>query len=135
MPSVVVLCPNVRDRLNLADERIMDRFAIRFAGEPIGPGFDPLGFVEHIARFGTDAGGVMGSSDATGHLAAVLAERLKARRPPHRPADVLPRVWFQTVLVADWFGGKAKGRVVPFIDHQYVSIAHAEPVVDGSLRL
>jgi len=76
IPSVLVLCPGRRDRLNLADERIMERFAVQLAGEPIAPGFDPRGFVEHIARFGSAVDGVMGSSDATGHLAAVLAERL-----------------------------------------------------------
>ena len=76
IPSVLVLCPGRRDRLNLADERIMERFAVRLAGEPIAFGFDPAGFVEHIARFGSAVDGVMGSSDATGHLAAVLAERL-----------------------------------------------------------
>ena len=52
IPSVLVLCPGRRDRLNLADERIMERFAVRLAGEPIGPGFDPAAFVEHMARFG-----------------------------------------------------------------------------------
>ena len=76
IPSVLVLCPGRRDRLNLADERIMERFAVQLAGEPIGPGFDPAAFVEHMARFGPVVDGVMGSSDATGHLAAVLAERL-----------------------------------------------------------
>jgi hypothetical protein len=76
IPSVLVLCPGERDRLNLADERIMERFAVRLAGEPIGPGFDPVAFVEHMAQLGPAADGVMGSSDATGHLAAVLAERL-----------------------------------------------------------
>ena len=76
IPSVLVLCPGRRDRLNLADERIMERFAVQLAGEPIGPGFDPAAFVEHMARFGPAVDGVMGSSDATGHLAAVLAERL-----------------------------------------------------------
>ena len=41
IPSVLVLCPGRRDRLNLADERIMERFAVQLAGEPIAPGFDP----------------------------------------------------------------------------------------------
>jgi len=76
IPTVLVLCPGQRDRLNLADERIMDRFAVRLAGEPIGPRFDPRAFVEHMARFGSTSDGVMGSNDATAHLAAVLAERL-----------------------------------------------------------
>ena len=76
IPSLLVLCPGRRDHLNLADERIMERFAVQLAGEPIGPGFDPAAFVEHMARFGPTVDGVMGSSDATGHLAAVLAERL-----------------------------------------------------------
>jgi hypothetical protein len=76
IPSLLVLCPGQRDRLNLADERIMERFAVRLAGEPIRPAFDPAGFIDHMARFGRPVDGVMGSSDATGHLAAVLAERL-----------------------------------------------------------
>jgi biotin carboxylase len=76
IPTVLVLCPGQRDRLNLADERIMERFAVRLTGEPIGPRFDPSAFVEHMARFGSTADGVMGSNDATAHLAAVLAERL-----------------------------------------------------------
>lgn len=75
-PSILVLCPGQRDRLNLADERIMERFAVRLAGEPIGPRFNPAAFVEHMARFASIADGVMGSNDATAHLAAVLAERL-----------------------------------------------------------
>jgi biotin carboxylase len=76
IPGVLVLCPGQRDRLNLADERIMERFAVQLAGEPIRPGFDAAGFIDHMARFGPAVAGVMGSSDATGHLAAVLAERL-----------------------------------------------------------
>ena len=76
IPSILVLCPGQRDRLNLADERIMERFAVRLAGEPIRPRFDPAAFVDHMARLGPMADGVMGSNDATAHLAAVLAERL-----------------------------------------------------------
>ena len=76
IPDVLVLCPGQRDRLNLADERIMERFAVQLAGEPIRPGFDAPGFIDHMALFGPAVDGVMGSSDATGHLAAVLAERL-----------------------------------------------------------
>jgi biotin carboxylase len=76
IPTVLVLCPGQRDRLNLADERIMDRFAVHLAGERIGPRFDPGAFVDHMARLGPAADGVMGSNDATAHLAAVLAERL-----------------------------------------------------------
>jgi len=85
IPTVLVLCPGQRDRLNLADERIMERFAVRLAGEPIGPRFDPGAFVEHMARFGPLAHGVMGSNDATAHLAAVLAERLGLPGPGRDP--------------------------------------------------
>ena len=74
MPTALVICPSQRDRLNMADERILDRFALRFAGQPIGPGFDPRTFVEHMARFGPVADGIFGSSDATGHLASILAD-------------------------------------------------------------
>ena len=31
IPSVLVLCPGRRDRLNLADERIMERFAVQLS--------------------------------------------------------------------------------------------------------
>ena len=74
MPTALVICPSQRDRLNMADERILDRFALRFAGQPIGTGFDPRTFVEHMARFGPAADGIFGSSDATGHLASILAD-------------------------------------------------------------
>jgi biotin carboxylase len=72
-PTVLVVCPGQRDRLNLADERILDRFALRFAGQPITPAFDAGTFVDHMARFGPAADGIFGSSDATGHVAAILA--------------------------------------------------------------
>jgi hypothetical protein len=71
---VLVICASQRDRLNLADERILDRFALRFAGQPIRPGFDPATFADHMARFGPAADGILGSSDATGHLASVIAD-------------------------------------------------------------
>jgi biotin carboxylase len=71
---VLVICASQRDRLNLANERILDRFALRFAGQPIIPGFDPRTFVDHMARFGPAADGIFGSSDATGHLASALAD-------------------------------------------------------------
>ncbi|HEY2788481.1 MAG TPA: ATP-grasp domain-containing protein [Gaiellales bacterium] len=74
VPSVLVVCAGQRDRLNLADERILDRFALRFAGQPMGPGFDPRTFVDHMVRFGPAADGIFGSSDATGHLATILAD-------------------------------------------------------------
>jgi hypothetical protein len=74
VPSVLVVCPGQRDRLNLADERILDRFALRFAGQPIGPEFDSRTFVDHMIRFGPAADGILGSSDATGHLATILAD-------------------------------------------------------------
>jgi biotin carboxylase len=74
VPSVLVVCAGQRDRLNLADERTLDRFALRFAGQPIGPGFDARTFVDHMVRFGPAADGIFGSSDATGHLATILAD-------------------------------------------------------------
>jgi ATP-grasp domain len=74
VPSVLVVCPSQRDRLNLADERILDRYALRFAGQPIDSGFDARTFVDHMIRFGPPADGIFGSSDATGHLASILAE-------------------------------------------------------------
>jgi biotin carboxylase len=74
VPTVLVVCPGQRDRLNLADERILDRYALRFAGQSIGPEFDPRTFVDHMIRFGPQADGIFGSSDATGHLATILAD-------------------------------------------------------------
>ena len=74
MPSVLVVCPSQRDRLNFADERILDRYALRFAGQPIGAGFDARTYVDHMIRFGPPADGIFGSSDATGHIASILAE-------------------------------------------------------------
>ena len=41
IPSVLVVCPGQRDRLNLADERILERFALQLAGQPIAPGVRP----------------------------------------------------------------------------------------------
>jgi biotin carboxylase len=74
VPSVLVVCPSQRDRLNFADERILDRYALRFAGQPIDGGFDARTFVDHMIRFGPPADGIFGSSDATGHIASILAE-------------------------------------------------------------
>jgi biotin carboxylase len=74
VPSVLVVCPGQRDRLNFADERILDRYALRFAGQPIRAGFDARTFVDHMTRFGPAADGIFGSSDATGHIASILAE-------------------------------------------------------------
>ena len=74
VPSVLVVCPGQRDRLNFADERILDRYALRFAGQPIDSGFGARTFVDHMIRFGPPADGIFGSSDATGHIASILAE-------------------------------------------------------------
>jgi biotin carboxylase len=74
VPSVLVVCPSQRDRLNFADERILDRYALRFAGQPIDPSFDARTFVDHMIRFGPPADGIFGSSDATGHIASILAD-------------------------------------------------------------
>ena len=76
MPDVLVLCPGQRDRLNLADERILDRFGLRFAGGPIRTGFDPVAFVDQIAASRPAVDGVFGSNDATAHLASIVAARL-----------------------------------------------------------
>ncbi len=76
MATVLIVCPGQRDRLNLADERIMPRFGLHLAGSAIGPGFDPRAFVDQVASDSPRVDGVFGSSDATGHLAAVLADRL-----------------------------------------------------------
>ncbi|HEY2869288.1 MAG TPA: ATP-grasp domain-containing protein [Gaiellales bacterium] len=81
VPSVLVVCPGQRDRLNFADERILDRYALRFAGQPIGPGFDARTFVDHMIRFGPAADGIFGSSDATGHIASILADAARLPGP------------------------------------------------------
>src|SRR5690348_12286184 len=82
MPDVLVICPGQRDRLNLADERILDRFGLRFAGSAIRPGFDPVAFVDQVATGRPAVDGVFGSNDATAHLAGILAERLGLPGPP-----------------------------------------------------
>ena len=78
MPTALIICPGQRDRLNLADERILSRYGLRLAGAAgHGPGFDP-GSVRR-RRSSAEAPpvhGVLGSSDATGHLATVIADRL-----------------------------------------------------------
>jgi biotin carboxylase len=74
VPSVLVVCPGQRDRLNFADERILDRYALRFAGQPISPGFDARTFVDHMIRFAPATDGIFGSNDATGHIASILAD-------------------------------------------------------------
>jgi len=81
MPDVLIIFPGQRDRLNLADERILERYGLRFAGGPIRPGFDPLAFVDQVASEGPPVDGVFGSNDATGHLAWVLADRLRLPGP------------------------------------------------------
>ena len=91
VPSVLVICAGQRDRLNLADERILERFALRFAGQPIGPGFDARTFVDQMVRFGPAADGIFGSNDATGHLATILADAARPARPGPRGVHALPR--------------------------------------------
>jgi biotin carboxylase len=76
MPDVLIICPGQRDRLNLADERILERYGLRFAGGPIQPGFDPLAFIDQLASERPPVDGVFGSNDDTGHLAGILADRL-----------------------------------------------------------
>jgi biotin carboxylase len=76
MPDVLIICPGQRDRLNLADERIFDRFGLRFAGRSIGPGFDPVAFADQVSAERPPVDGVFGSNDATGHLAVIVAHRL-----------------------------------------------------------
>jgi biotin carboxylase len=76
MPDALIICPGQRDRLNLADERILERFGLRFAGGPIRPGFDPLAFVDQVSAERPPVDGVFGSNDATAHLAGILAHRL-----------------------------------------------------------
>jgi hypothetical protein len=76
MPDVLIICPGQRDRLNLADERIMERFGLRFAGTAIRPGFDPVAFVDQVSAGPPAVDGVFGSNDATAHLAFMVARRL-----------------------------------------------------------
>ena len=71
--SVLVLCPGRRDRLNLADERIMERFAVQLAGEPIAPDRPARIRRASRARLGRRRGHGIERRDRT---AAVLAERL-----------------------------------------------------------
>lgn len=77
MPTALIICPGQRDRLNLADERILSRYGLRLAGPPVtDAGFDPGRFADEIVSEAPQVQGVLGSSDATGHLATVIADRL-----------------------------------------------------------
>jgi biotin carboxylase len=77
MPTVLVICPGQRDRLNLADERILDRFDLRLFGPPVSPQFDAASFVDQVADERPACDGAFGSNDATAHIARILAERLE----------------------------------------------------------
>ena len=105
MPDVLIICPGQRDRLNLADERILERYGLRFAGGPIRPGFDPLAFVDQAAAERPQVDGVFGSNDAAGHLAWVLAHRLGLPGPDPaafmRCHDKLESRRFQAEAVAE----------------------------------
>ncbi len=77
MPTALIICPGQRDRLNLADDRILSRYGLRLAGAPVtSPGFDPGRFADEIVSEAPQVQGMLGSSDATGHLATVIADRL-----------------------------------------------------------
>ncbi len=77
MPTALIICPAQRDRLNLADERILSRYGLQLAGPSVtSPGFDPGKFAETIVAEAPPVQGVLGSSDASGHLATVIANRL-----------------------------------------------------------
>jgi formate-dependent phosphoribosylglycinamide formyltransferase (GAR transformylase) len=77
MPTALIICPGQRDRLNLGDERILSRYGLQLAGPPTStPGFDPRRFAETMVNDRPHVQGVLGSSDASGHLATVIGERL-----------------------------------------------------------
>lgn len=77
MPTALIICPGQRDRLNLADERILCQYGLQLAGPPVTtPGFDPGAFVASVTAEAPAVQGVLGSGDATGHLATVIADRL-----------------------------------------------------------
>jgi biotin carboxylase len=73
---VLVICPTQRDRLNLADERILDRFDLAFVGDPVRPGMDPTALIEQLTALRPDVGGVFGSNDVSAHIARVVSDRL-----------------------------------------------------------
>jgi len=77
MPTVLVICPGQRDRLNLADERILERFDLRLFGPPVTPRFDASSFVDQVSAERPVCHGAFGSNDATAHIARILAERLR----------------------------------------------------------
>ena len=77
MPTVLVICPGQRDRLNLADERILERFDLRLFGPAVTPRFDASSFVDQVAAERPVCHGAFGSNDATAHIARILAERLR----------------------------------------------------------
>ncbi len=76
MRTALVVCPTARDRVELADPRIGERFALLLSGPPPGPGFDPAAYVERISRRPPAVDGVFAARDASAHVAAVLAGRL-----------------------------------------------------------
>jgi biotin carboxylase len=81
MPTVLVICPGQRDRLNLADERILERFDLRLFGPPIGPRFDARAFVDQVVAVPPQCDGAFGSNDASAHIARILTERLHLPGP------------------------------------------------------
>jgi biotin carboxylase len=77
MPTALIICPAQRDRLNLADERILSRYGLQLAGPLVtSPGFDPGKFADTIVANAPLVQGILGSGDASGHLATVIANRL-----------------------------------------------------------
>ncbi len=77
MSTALIICPGQRDRLNLADERILCRYGLQLSGPPVAtPGFDPGAFADAVVSDRPPVQGVLGSGDATGHLATVIADRL-----------------------------------------------------------
>jgi biotin carboxylase len=77
MPSILIVRPNERDNLNLADEAIRSRFDL-IAPEGVSDEQDPAAYVETVVADPASSGatGVFGSRDQTQHLAVRVAERL-----------------------------------------------------------
>jgi biotin carboxylase len=82
MPSIMIVRPNERDDLNLADLAIRSRFDL-IASEGVSDGNDPAAYVEAVVGDPASAqvDGVFGSRDQTQHLAVRVAERLNLPGP------------------------------------------------------
>ncbi len=61
MTTALIICPGRRDRLNLADERILEHYGLLLAGQDrLGAGFDPAAFADQVVEAAPAVDGVFG---------------------------------------------------------------------------